>query len=207
MRIILLLIFFFFFAALQLHAQFRFDYAQNFHAPEGLPSRHVEDFVEDEYGFIWIATRGGLCRFDGSKISVIKKTEKDSVFFNSNHIRSLFLDGDSLWLGTSKGLSIMNIKTRAVKNFRFKSDFPGLSDPQKEDDVVRDIIRDKNGDTWIIPGFNGIVKLDKTTHEFVHYPLQNSPEIPKAFGLQYHSTLFKFVQDMHHDSLCLSIMY
>ena len=73
-----LFLFLFLFSGLQMHAQYRFDNPIRFDGSDGLPSNHIEDFVEDEYGFIWIATRGGLCRFDGSKIAVLKKTENDT---------------------------------------------------------------------------------------------------------------------------------
>ena len=115
MQTIFQVIFFLFFTALQLHAQHSFDNPVFFGIADGLPGKHVEDFAEDEYGFMWIATRSGLCRFDGSKISVIKKTEQDSVFFNSNHIRKIFLTGDTMWLGTAKGLSILILKPGQYK--------------------------------------------------------------------------------------------
>ena len=205
MRTTLLLLILLFIFALPSHAQYRFDNPVHITTDDGLPSRHVEDFVEDEYGFIWIATRGGLCRYDGSKITLVKKTENDSTFFNSNHIRSLFLDGDTLWVGTAKGLSILNIKTRAVKNFRFISKFPGLNQNEREDDTVRDIFRDKNGDTWLIPGYNGIVKFDKKSQDFVHYPMERSSEIPKVLPIRHHTTLYKAVQDMYRDSIIWGI--
>ena len=59
MRTTLLPLILLFFFALPSHAQYRFDNPVFFGIPDGLPGRHVEDFVEDEYGFIWIATRSG----------------------------------------------------------------------------------------------------------------------------------------------------
>lgn len=32
---------------------------------DGLPSNHVNDMVQDSQGFVWMATAGGLCRYDG----------------------------------------------------------------------------------------------------------------------------------------------
>lgn len=46
-------------------------YAQNFNKTaifttnDGLPSNHIYDFVEDNNGFLWIATDNGVSRFDG----------------------------------------------------------------------------------------------------------------------------------------------
>lgn len=36
---------------------------------DGLPHNSTNAFVEDKFGFIWIATLEGLCRFDGKKIT------------------------------------------------------------------------------------------------------------------------------------------
>jgi len=46
-------------------------YGQNFNkigtfsTNEGLPSNHIYDIVEDDNGFLWIATNNGIARFDG----------------------------------------------------------------------------------------------------------------------------------------------
>ncbi|MDD5152106.1 MAG: two-component regulator propeller domain-containing protein, partial [Flavobacterium sp.] len=36
-----------------------------FSTNEGLPSNHIYDIVEDNNGFLWIATNNGIARFDG----------------------------------------------------------------------------------------------------------------------------------------------
>lgn len=46
-------------------------YGQNFNkigtfsSNDGLPSNHIYDFIEDNNGFLWIATNNGVSRFDG----------------------------------------------------------------------------------------------------------------------------------------------
>ena len=127
------------------------------------------------------------------------------TFLNSNHIRSLFLDKDTLWIGTQKGLSIMNIKTKAVKNHRFYANQPELKKEQREDDVVRTIFRDKKGDTWLTPGYNGLVKFDNSRKKFINYPLEKSPKLPSVFPIRHHYTLYQAVQDMYRDSIIWGI--
>ena len=41
----------------------------------GLPQNSVQDFAFGNYGFVWIATEGGLARFDGRLMRVYKKEE------------------------------------------------------------------------------------------------------------------------------------
>ncbi len=43
----------------------RYNYINAFTTDNGLPSNHVYDMVEDDKGFLWIATNNGVSRFDG----------------------------------------------------------------------------------------------------------------------------------------------
>ena len=52
-----------------------------YHIDEALTSTMVYDILQDEEGFIWIATDNGFCRYDGREF----KTEIDEImiaFFN-----------------------------------------------------------------------------------------------------------------------------
>ena len=40
---------------------------------QGLPKSQIYDIVQDTFGFIWLGTRDGLVKFDGTEVSVFKK--------------------------------------------------------------------------------------------------------------------------------------
>ena len=66
---------------------------------DGLPSSSVYAITQDAGGFLWVGTRNGLCRFDGTRFKVWKEPGR---------VNALAVDRDKrLWLGTSDGLSIM----------------------------------------------------------------------------------------------------
>jgi len=69
---------------------------------DGLIDDRVTDLIEDRNSNLWIATLGGLCRFDGSTFQTF--TTEDGL--PSNRIRCLFEDRQGhLWLGTDRGVA------------------------------------------------------------------------------------------------------
>ncbi|MBU3023207.1 EAL domain-containing protein [Aestuariibacter sp. A3R04] len=65
---------------------------------DGLAQENVRDIVRDRDGFIWIATEGGLSRFDGYRFVTV--SGPDNVFVN-NTVTKLFVDSDNgLWIST-----------------------------------------------------------------------------------------------------------
>ena len=78
----------------------------NLNKTNGLSSNYVNDIVQDQQEFIWIATEAGLDRFDGKNFTNYNTT-------NSNlcdaTIKALLYDQEEnlLWIGTKANLSIL----------------------------------------------------------------------------------------------------
>ncbi len=72
-------------------------------AIDGLPQSQVNAMVEDQYGYIWIATAGGgLARFDGREFKVYSTL--DGLL--SNIVTSLFIDSrQNVWIVHPQGLT------------------------------------------------------------------------------------------------------
>ncbi|MFY0631104.1 MAG: histidine kinase [Flavobacteriaceae bacterium] len=76
---------------------------QNFTTKEGIPQSQVYNIVQDSIGYLWLATQGGgLARFDGDEFTVFN--EKKGL--KSNFVNTLLVKNDSLFIGTSSGLSL-----------------------------------------------------------------------------------------------------
>src|SRR5215831_12629992 len=70
----------------------------------GLPQNTVRDIIQTRDGYIWLATNGGLVRFDGIDFSVFDTHSTPQI--KSNEIRSLMEDRQgALWICTSEGLT------------------------------------------------------------------------------------------------------
>jgi signal transduction histidine kinase/ligand-binding sensor domain-containing protein/AraC-like DNA-binding protein len=71
---------------------------------EGLPGTHVNGTVQDDDGYLWIATLAGLARFDGSHFEVFDET---AGVLPSNRISFIHRGPTGkLWIGTNQGYLI-----------------------------------------------------------------------------------------------------
>lgn len=77
----------------------------NFYDEGRIGSQVVNAFCQDADGFLWMATRNGLRRFDGSQFVAYYHSEQDSASLADNEVHSLLVDRNhDLWVGTASGL-------------------------------------------------------------------------------------------------------
>jgi signal transduction histidine kinase/ligand-binding sensor domain-containing protein/DNA-binding response OmpR family regulator len=71
----------------------------------GLPHNNVVAATQTKDGYLWVATFGGLARFDGARFVAFRTTNTPA--FASHAIRCLFEDRErNLWIGTDKGVVV-----------------------------------------------------------------------------------------------------
>lgn len=69
-----------------------------------LPHQIVTAMVEDEDGFLWVGTQGGLARWDGYRAKVYAPKAGDKHSLPDNWVSVLHLDSQRrLWIGTAGG--------------------------------------------------------------------------------------------------------
>lgn len=147
---------------------------KNFSTKNGLTNTNVLQTVQDKQGFIWLATQGGLSRFDGKKFSSYYNT--DGLI--TNDLSCMLVDSkQNLWIGTAKGLC----KFDGVKFTSYIGH--GLNN------TIYSIIEDESHQIWIATYGGGLVCFDGKT--FTQYT--------KKDGLPT-DTLFSVMQD-HQGSL------
>jgi len=69
-RLLLLVIGILIFPSLLLSQHSRFNQKKQFTIEDGLPSNECHDIVQDNLGYIWVATDKGLARWDGYEFKV-----------------------------------------------------------------------------------------------------------------------------------------
>lgn len=70
---------------------------------EGLPQSSVHSIAQTRDGYLWIATEGGLARFDGERFKVFDHAHEGA--FQSDDICCLIVDAEgALWIGTADGV-------------------------------------------------------------------------------------------------------
>lgn len=105
---------------------------------DGLPQNSVNAILQDDDGYLWLATYGGVVRFDGVRFSRIPALEEKML---SLRILSLAKGKDGrIWLGT-EGSGITKFEKGTVTNYTLAD---GLND-----DVVLSLFEDQRGILWI----------------------------------------------------------
>lgn len=98
----------------------------------------VISLAEDNNGNIWAATNGsGVVKFDGAEFEFFDQYSEGGPLPN-DVVRSVFFDGEKLWIGTYDGLSVYDGNT-----FKDSTVIPALNDAN-----ISSIIRDQKGHMW-----------------------------------------------------------
>ena len=87
----------------------------------GLSQSTVYTIMQDRTGFIWIGTKEGLNRFDGTSFKIYR-AYNDEHSLQSDFITSLYEDVDgNIWVGTDIGVWIYNPMTDSFHHFNTKT--------------------------------------------------------------------------------------
>jgi signal transduction histidine kinase/ligand-binding sensor domain-containing protein len=140
---------------------------------DGLSSSIVSSILQDQRGFVWIATPDGLNRYDGFKFVLYKNVPDDPESLADPVILTLFEDHNKdLLIGTESGLSLYNRQKDSFLNYMSDSSSPlnGL------DCSVSRIVEDASGNLWLASS-SGLIYFDRkknSVKRFINDP--NNPE-------------------------------
>ncbi|TWX59510.1 ligand-binding sensor domain-containing protein [Colwellia hornerae] len=85
---------------------------------DGLSQVTVLAIAQDQLGFMWFGTQGGLNRYDGYEFKQYKAKPSQKDQLAGNYITALCDDGNhNLWIGTSTGLSVYNYNSGVFTSF------------------------------------------------------------------------------------------
>lgn len=108
---------------------------------QGLANYSVLAITQDARGFIWLGTRMGLNRYDGTRFRLYSNNNKDSNSISNNNITTLYTDSKgSLWIGTGGGLDRYNPQRDAFERIWINGSRAGN---------IYAIYEDKKGRIWI----------------------------------------------------------
>ena len=137
---------------------------------DGLSQSTVYDIIKDYQGFIWIATAGGLNRYDGLEIKTYI-TESTDESLSSIYTEKLFEDShDNLWITTNDGINRYNREKDTFHRY-----FPSVGNVRSEAyNSISDIIQDHEGDIWISSRNKDehLFSYDEQKDEFVNHSLE-----------------------------------
>jgi ligand-binding sensor domain-containing protein/signal transduction histidine kinase len=139
---------------------------ENISTEQGLSQNTVNAILQDQQGFLWFATEGGLNRYDGYQFTVFQHDPDDQNSLSDNLIYTIFQDRQGeLWIGTVVGLDRFD---RPSGTFIHYAKYLIGSD-SLSGEPVSVIIQDLSGALWIGTEGDGLRVLDLVTTKVTEY--------------------------------------
>ncbi len=136
---------------------------------DGLSQAYVNAIAQDQAGFLWFGTQGGLNRYDGYRFKLYAHDPEDPHSLGADLIRALISAPDgALWVATDGG----GIAMYDAANDRFDR---YQHDPNNaaslSSDQVRTLAVDSDGFIWAGTDQHGLNRLDPATGDVTRFPL------------------------------------
>ena len=127
---------------------------RQFSVLDGLPSNRIYGLAEDRQGYLWVATRDGLARYDGVGFRIWRV----GTGLRDNFVWAVHVDAqDRVWIGTEHaGLSMLDAQRRTFRHFDRRSH------PQLGNAAVWSIESTADGAVWFGTSGDGLFRLDRS---------------------------------------------
>ena len=134
---------------------------------DGLPQSFVSGLVQDDDGFVWVGTRNGLARYDGSRFKVFHHRNQDTTTLTSNVIIALRKDThNQIWIEHESGdIDVMNPETEIISRVTARALFRSQPGPMAR----RGWLPDTKGNLWGIKRSHGLVVYNWNQQTVSHY--------------------------------------
>ena len=114
---------------------------QHLSRADGLSQAYVYAITQDQQGYMWFGTQGGLNRFDGREFRVFRSNPLEAGNLPHNTVRDLLVDRDDrLWLATDRGLAYLAEDGESFQGVPLNG--------EAVQPLVRSLHQDETGDIW-----------------------------------------------------------
>jgi signal transduction histidine kinase/ligand-binding sensor domain-containing protein/AraC-like DNA-binding protein len=142
---------------------------------QGLPQAFVPSIVQDKQGFIWVATRDGLCRYDGQRFKVFQPDPDGRSSLSFAGLNQLALDRHGrIWILSERmDIDVFDPRTETFTNLSRQAAFRRLVKPG----TTYNLRIDRQDRLWLIVFGTGLFRWDLTKKQgqwFHHQPRQAS---------------------------------
>ena len=147
---------------------------------DGLSDNRVTDITQDAYGYLWIATRQGLNRFDGNLFQTFYADSSRNSLPRDEVVKLKWLNDEQLAASTM-GMHIVNTRTLESRNIIIPA-----GDLKYEDKVnaMQDMLGDKDGNIFILTrsGFYQYNNENKMVFRYDYYKKEHAETHVFVFG-------------------------
>ncbi|RRA98070.1 hybrid sensor histidine kinase/response regulator transcription factor [Larkinella rosea] len=146
---------------------------------QGLPQSFVPSIVQDKQGFIWMATRDGLARYDGSQFKVFQPDPNGRPSLSTAEVAQIQVDKHGkLWISNElNDLDVFDPVTEQFTNFSKQSDFKSF---KSKDLLVSRYYVDRHDQLWKTSANDGLICLDLRTKRVQHF--RHDPQQPQSLS-------------------------
>jgi len=129
---------------------------------QGLAQESVLAVAQDQEGFMWFGSQGGLSRYDGYRFISYSNNVNDPRTLSHNWVRALYVDRRGrLWIGTDGGLDRFNPATQTFTHY-----LPDESERRGNGNRhIRAIIDDGANGLWLATS-DGLQHFDTDSGKF-----------------------------------------
>lgn len=133
---------------------------RHYRVEQGLASNGVRDILQDRRGFIWVATNGGLNRFDGHNFKRFGTLWADTLLAGNRLFYCLLEDSRGrIWAGSEEGLFCYDSSRELFVRFGASDgDDPRISVP------VWALAEDAKGRLWVGTHGSGVLRVILPSH-------------------------------------------
>lgn len=142
--------------------QYRSLKFDNLTIDDGLSNNSINCILQTKDGFLWIATKDGLNRYDGQNFKIYKNDPAIKNSLPENYVMSLMQSSDgTFWVGTWGG-GLCKFDPQHENFTRYDLVIP-------EDDYIESLFEDHSGNIWYGTMNYGLSKLNTKTRKIVSY--------------------------------------
>ena len=134
---------------------------------QGLSTYNTRKIIQDNFGFLWIATQDGINRFDGTRFNVITKNTTAKITLGGTFITDCCIDDKGLiWLGSEYGgVDVINPADLSITKQVRQNEKDGLIS-----NWVRAVCYNGSDEIWM-GTYYGLSVLNKNTNNFTNLTL------------------------------------
>ncbi len=139
---------------------------------QGLPQAFVPAITQDRQGFIWVATRDGLCRYDGHHFKVFQPDPNGRPSLSSTGLDRLFTDHHGrIWITSEQGdIDLFDPRTEKFTNISRRAVYRrAVGNEQPYQPYV-----DRADRLWVPLWGKGLLCFDKSINRVRHFRHQPS---------------------------------